>query len=181
LTLAIVIYGYMFWLVLDLLFPQSGETGPARRTLASWSVFLLAFVLLTIISGGFVAGLKAGFTFNTFPLMNGQWVPENFLYLRPVWRNFFENIATVQFDHRVLAVSLALTVVVFYLRARKRVSAPRLRLGLHLLLLAVLLQVALGITTLLLVVPVPLAAAHQAGAVLLLTAMLFVTHQLRRS
>jgi heme a synthase len=179
LTLAIVIYAYMFWVALDLLSPPAmpRRTHPA---LASWANGLLAFVLLVIVSGGFVAGMKAGFVFNTFPLMNGQWVPDNIFYLDPLWRNFFENIATVQFDHRWLAMTLAVTVVLFYLRARRQVTTPRLRLGLNLLLLAVALQVTLGIATLLLVVPIPLAAAHQAGAVLLLTAMLFVTHQLRR-
>jgi len=124
--------------------------------------------------------LKAGFAFNTFPLMNGQWIPENIGYLEPGWRNLFENLATVQFNHRWLAVTLAALALVFYIRSLRVVATPRLRLGLHLLMLAVLLQVTLGISTLLLVVPIPLAAAHQAGAVLLLTAVLYVTHQTRR-
>jgi cytochrome c oxidase assembly protein subunit 15 len=179
LSLAIVIYAYMFWLVMDLLAPAR-SVQRSHRTLAATSLGLLALVLLTVVSGGFVAGLKAGFAFNTFPLMNGQWIPENVLSLQPLWRNFFENIATVQFSHRVLAISLALCMVVFIGYAWPRVSAPRLRLGLILLLLAVITQVTLGITTLVLAVPIPLAAAHQAGAVLLLTAILFVVHQLRR-
>jgi len=102
------------------------------------------------------------------------------LYLEPVWRNFFENIATVQFDHRLLAITLLGLVVAFSLLARRTVQLLRLRIGLYLLLAATVLQVVLGITTLLLVVPIPLAAAHQGGAVVLLTAVLFMTHQLRR-
>jgi cytochrome c oxidase assembly protein subunit 15 len=179
LSLAIVIYAYMFWLVMDLLAPARSAQ-PSHSRLQSASVGLLAFTFLTIVSGGFVAGLKAGFAFNTFPLMNGQWIPANIFYMQPVWQNFFENIATVQFTHRLLAVSLAVCMVVFVSYAWRRAAAPRLRLGLMLLLLAVVTQVALGITTLLLAVPIPLAAAHQAGAVLLLTAILFVVHQLRR-
>lgn len=179
LTLAIVIYAYMFWIALDLLLPQRSASS-SRPELARGALGLVAFALVTIMSGGFVAGLKAGFAFNTFPLMNGQWVPDNVFYLEPLWRNFFENIATVQFDHRVLALSLAAVVVVFWWRARGRVEQPRVRFALHLLLAAVALQVSLGISTLLLVVPIPLAAAHQAGAVLLLTATLFAAHRLRR-
>jgi len=179
LSLAIVIYAWMFWLVLDLLTPAATGARSHPR-LAAWSGGLLAFTLLTIVSGGFVAGLKAGFAYNTFPLMNGQWIPENVLYLEPVWRNFFENIATVQFDHRLLAITLLGLVVAFSLLARRTAQLLRLRIGLYLLLAATVLQVVLGITTLLLVVPIPLAAAHQGGAVVLLTAVLFMTHQLRR-
>ncbi len=179
LTLAIVIYAYMFWIVLDLLLPERAAA-PSRPGLARAAMALTAFTLLTIASGGFVAGLKAGFAFNTFPLMNGQWVPDNVLYLEPAWRNLFENVATVQFDHRLLAITLGLAVLAFWLRGLGSLAVLRLRLASHLMLGAVLAQIALGITTLLLVVPIPLAAAHQAGAVLLLTATLFAAHQFRR-
>jgi len=179
LSLAILIYAYMFWVALDLLTPAAAAQR-SQPGLSRGAVGLLAFTGLVIVSGGFVAGLKAGFAFNTFPLMNGQWIPENIGYLEPGWRNLFENLATVQFNHRWLAVTLAALALVFYIRSLRVVATPRLRLGLHLLMLAVLLQVTLGISTLLLVVPIPLAAAHQAGAVLLLTAVLYVTHQTRR-
>ena len=142
--------------------------------------FLTGFVLLTIASGGFVAGLKAGFTYNTFPLMNGQWVPDGLLLMEPLWRNLFENITTVQFNHRLLAIGVAVAVVTFWWLARRRASAPEVRLALDLLLAAVVLQVSLGITTLLLAVPIPLAAAHQAGAVILLSAVINAADQLRR-
>jgi cytochrome c oxidase assembly protein subunit 15 len=135
-------------------------------------------VFITAMSGGFVAGLKAGFAYNTFPLMAGQWVPDNLLLLKPVWHNFFESVVTVQFQHRVLAISLLILILVFWLLSLKYKLAGRLKLGVHLVLLMILLQVALGISTLLLKVPVPFAAAHQAGMVLLFTAMLYVTHQM---
>jgi cytochrome c oxidase assembly protein subunit 15 len=178
LTLAIVIYGYMLWVVFDLLHPA--RLGPRQHAqLARHATWLSGFILLTIVSGGFVAGLDAGFTFNTFPLMGDRWIPQNVLYLQPLWRNFFENIATVQFDHRVLAITLAAAATAFWFAARRQAPSSRLRLGLNLLLAAVALQVTLGISTLLLVVPTALAAAHQAGALLLLTASLYVTHQFR--
>ena len=96
-----------------------------------------------------------------------------------MWRNFFENIVTVQFDHRVLATLLFLLIPAFWWTARKRQQESHITTGLHLLLAALALQLTLGISTLLLVVPVPLAAAHQAGAIILFTTSLFVSHQLR--
>ncbi len=178
LLLAIIIYAYMFWLALDLL--RGRNQVRIRNAWGSGALVLTGFVLLTVASGGFVAGLKAGFTYNTFPLMNGQWVPDGMLLMEPLWRNAFENITAVQFNHRWLAMSVATAVVIFWWLARRRSVDNGLRIGLDLLLGAVLLQVGLGITTLLMVVPIPLAAAHQAGAVLLLTALLNVAHELRR-
>jgi cytochrome c oxidase assembly protein subunit 15 len=130
------------------------------------------------MSGGFVAGLKAGFSYNTFPLMAGQWIPSNIGVLEPAWKNIFENVATVQFQHRVLAIFVFILIPIFWYLATKATSSSSLRIGLHLLLAMLVIQVALGISTLLLVVPVPLAAAHQAGALLLFTIMLFVTQQI---
>lgn len=179
LSLALVIYAYMFWVALGLLSGQrqTGSTAPPGLRLSAALLGLLAFV--TIMSGGFVAGLKAGFVYNTFPLMDGRWIPEAMFQQEPLWRNFFENMATVQFDHRLLATLTFLGVMAFWFIARRTISTPQARLGMHLLLAAVVLQVTLGITTLLLYVPVSLAAAHQAGALLLLTALLFLNHRLR--
>jgi len=178
LLLAIFIYAYMLWLALDLL------RGRTRVKVSNgWltgTFTLLGLVLLTIASGGFVAGLKAGFTYNTFPLMNGQLVPDGLLLMEPVWRNLFENITAVQFNHRFLAMLVAALVTGFWWAARRQANAAGVRMALDLLLGAVLLQVALGISTLLLVVPIWLAAAHQAGAVILLTAVINAAEQLRR-
>ena len=142
---------------------------------------VLALVSLTIIAGGFVAGLNAGLTYNTFPLMDGCIVPAGYAQLSPFWRNWFENVPAVQFDHRILAMTTAAVVVALWLAARRVAVPRRARLALHVLLAAVLLQVSLGISTLLLVVPIPLAAAHQAGAVLLLTTAIVLRHRLRHT
>jgi cytochrome c oxidase assembly protein subunit 15 len=131
------------------------------------------------ISGSFVAGIRAGLAYNSFPLMNGYLVPPGMFVLEPWYLNLFANVATVQFDHRLIAWLLAFLVPWFWLRARKSAAPPRARLAAHLLLGALALQIALGISTLLLVVPVPLAAAHQAGALLVFTAALLSAHSLR--
>ena len=179
LGLAIVIYGYMLWVALGLLYPKI-NSDKQNPSLSRLSLIISAIIFITALSGGFVAGTHAGFAFNTFPLMDGRLIPVGLFDLSPLWRNFFENIVTVQFDHRVLATLLFLLIPAFWLKAKKLELEPLARTGSHLLLAALALQITLGISTLLLVVPVALAAAHQAGAILLLTAAIFVSQQLHR-
>jgi cytochrome c oxidase assembly protein subunit 15 len=192
LAVALSIYALTLWTALGLLEGSSPSASPhpslprERGRVsggAGWrraAEAVLALVALTITAGGFVAGLHAGLTYNTFPLMDGSLVPEGYAQLQPIMRNWFENIAAVQFDHRILATTTAAAVLLLWL-AGWRASLPRqARLALHALFAAALLQFALGVATLLLVVPIPLAAAHQAGAVLLLTAALALRHAVRR-
>jgi cytochrome c oxidase assembly protein subunit 15 len=140
---------------------------------------IIALVALTIVAGGFVAGLQAGLTYNTFPLMDGSLVPAGYTQMQPFVLNWFENVAAVQFNHRLLATTTAAAVILLWLAGQRVGLARPARLALHALLAAVALQFALGVATLLLVVPVALGAAHQAGAVALLTAALVFRHQLR--
>ncbi|KAB2845437.1 MAG: heme A synthase [Burkholderiales bacterium] len=181
LGLAVLIYAAMFWAALSLLFPRrvvqhaAAEVTRARRQAHALS----ALVFVMILTGGLVAGLRAGFAYNTFPTMNGHWVPPEIFMLEPWFLNFFNNMATVQFDHRLIAWALAFLVPWFWWRCRHLPLTPRARTATHLLLAALILQIGLGLATLLLVVPIPLAAAHQAGAVLLLSASLWSAHALR--
>ncbi|MDH5473265.1 MAG: COX15/CtaA family protein [Gammaproteobacteria bacterium] len=181
LALAFIIYGYIFWVALDLLFPeQQNNALMNREILKKRSMFLSIFVFITVLSGGFVAGLKAGLAYNTFPLMNGQLIPDGLLSLDPAWSNFFENVTTVQFDHRLLATALFIIIPVFWFTSMRNNPPTRLKLGLNLLLAMLAVQITLGISTLLLHVPVTLAVAHQGGALLLFTITLFVSHQIRK-
>ena len=179
LALALAIYAAILWVALGIVrgFPFQ-EPSPGWRRAAE---AVLVLVALTILAGGFVAGTRAGLTYNTFPLMDGRLVPAGYAQLHPLWLNWFENIAAVQFDHRVLADATVLAVFLLWaagLRANPPKPAGK---ALHVLLAAAVLQAALGISTLLLVVPIPLAAAHQAGAVLLLTSAIIFRHTLRAS
>ncbi len=176
LMLAFVIYAYMFWVAMGLIFqPTDGR----RDLLYSKSLWLTGLITTTVLSGAFVAGLKAGFVFNTFPKMNGQWVPKGMLALEPGWRNFTENLMTVQFSHRVLAISTLLMIVVFWFYARNRGMPPRARPAFHLLLVTGLIQVGLGITTLLMIVPVTLGVLHQGVAMVLFTLAIYLNHAYR--
>jgi len=184
LGLALLILAAMFWLALSLLRPGSearvaAATQPRREeTLHRFALLIVALVFLQALAGSLVAGIRAGFAYNTFPLMNGRIVPPEILSLAPWYRNFADNVATVQFDHRMIAWLLALLIPVFWFVVRPH-APPRAKLAADLLLIALLLQFALGVATLLLVVPLPLAAAHQAGAVLLFAAALNAAHALR--
>lgn len=184
LGLAVLIYAALLWVGWGQWQAARGRAYPdpaAGTRLAAAARVLVPWIFLVILSGGFVAGLDAGLAYNTFPLMDGRWVPAGAWSLDPVWRNLFENTITVQFQHRVLAVLTALGVLLLWWRATRLALPGWLAMRAHLLLAAVGLQVTLGILTLVHVVPVPLAAAHQAGAMLLFTAALWLLHGMRRA
>ncbi|MGD2173545.1 MAG: COX15/CtaA family protein, partial [Gammaproteobacteria bacterium] len=179
---ALLIYGFILWTVLNLAFPGSyrrlaESSVPGWRKLALVLLFLL---VVTISSGGFVAGLDAGLIYNTFPLMGGSLVPEGIGALQPWYLNPFENMVTVQFNHRWLALFTALLLLVWYLRGRSRFEDPAISRSFKLVGMMVIIQVSLGISTLLMQVPVSLGVLHQAGALLLLSALLYNLHVLGR-
>ena len=175
---AFIILAFMWWTALSLLHPADGRE---RHPWFGKTVALTGLITLTIISGGFVAGLKAGKLYNTFPMMGDYWVPPGLMALEPAWRNFFDNHATVQFDHRILAMTTFALIVAYWLRIRKTDLPARVKKGVNALLHTAVLQVALGISTLLLVVPIPLAAAHQATGLLLFTVSIYLCHGLAGS
>jgi len=165
LGIALAVFSAELWLALDLLFPGKRSTD---RLAAALPMVIFAMAL----SGGMVAGLRAGYAYNTFPLMDGHLVPPEILTLEPWWANFFYNMATVQFVHRAIFWLLAVLIPLAWWRSRASMK-PNFLLG------AFLLQAGLGIATLLLGVPVALAAAHQGGAVLLLAAAIWTAHSAR--
>src|ERR1700677_4820889 len=143
---------------------------PARPATRAGALCLLVLVLAQIYLGALVAGLRAGYAYNTWPLIDGALMPKSgdLFFQTPPWRNFFENILTVQFDHRIIAYLIFIGAAVHAVDVVRNEKA-RGRSGALTLLAAVALQIVLGIATLLLVVPLPLALLHQAGAMLVLT------------
>lgn len=179
LGLAVLIYALLVWTALRLLAPRQLPATPPGR-LAPAANGLLALVVLTIVSGAFVAGLDAGLTYNTFPLMDGRLVPDGYAMLAPWPRNLTENIAAVQFNHRLLGMTTLVAGVAFaVVLGRRTTDRPLAGLAKGLLALA-LLQPALGIATLLLVVPVWLASLHQVVALALFTVALVTVFHLHR-
>jgi heme a synthase len=178
LALALGLYSALIWAGLSMLRGPSVRPD-ADRVLSVLVATCATLVALTIVAGGLVAGTHAGLDYNSFPLMDGHMVPDGYGRLHPFLRNLTENIAAVQFDHRLLATLTVLTAGgALALGLAVRMPRPVL-LPVLLLAAAVALQYALGVLTLLLVVPVTLAVAHQALAVLVLTAALVALHALR--
>ena len=180
LGLAFVIFATMLWVALGVLSPVSAEAGNDKLVrLRRFAYGLSSLIFIMVLSGGFVAGIRAGLTYNTFPLMNGYLIPPDLFVLEPWYRNFFDNMTTVQFDHRLIAWTLAFLVPLFWYQSRQVNLSATTRLACNLFLLMLAIQISLGIATLLHVVPIPLAASHQGGAVLLFAASLWVSHRLR--
>jgi cytochrome c oxidase assembly protein subunit 15 len=173
---ALFIYACILWTAFGLIRPVPRMLAKAAG-LRRHTIVLLCLVVGMLATGGFTAGLDGGKIYNTFPLMGGALVPGDAFALEPLWRNLFENPTTAQFIHRWLAMLVALTVLTLWLR-RERLP-DKARQPLDLLGGMVAIQIMLGISTLLLVVPVPLAAMHQAGAVMVLTLTLWALHSLR--
>lgn len=175
LGLALVIYAAILWTALPL---WRGEwpAANARHPLYRWSLAVLGLIFAQILLGGFVAGLDAGLTYNTWPLMDGKVIPDG---LFPAWLSPFEDVTTVQFNHRIMAYVVTAAVIALWFLARRAKVKGVAATTSHLLLATLVVQVLLGIWTLVEVVPVTLGALHQAGAVALLTAALLHAFALR--
>ncbi len=161
---------------------RSGPTD-AQFNIRRWALIADAFAVwtfLVILSGGFVAGLRAGKIYNTFPLMDGKVVPPGYRYLDGFWTNAFENPAAAQFHHRVLAITTVLVAIGLWFWVSSTNAPARIVKAQRNVALVACVQVTLGISTLLLVVPVALAALHQLTAVALLSAAVLAAHVARR-
>ena len=166
LLLAVALYAYTIWLILDLGDQSVRRDDPktARKAGA-----LIGFVLVVMTFGAFMAGLRAGWSHNTFPTMSGYWIPPGMFDLSPWWINVFENGTTIQFIHRWLAKLLVLGVLALLIRARRTETYAAAAMA--------LVQMSLGVATILTGVNITLASMHQAGAVLLLTTLIVVRHR----
>lgn len=166
LLLAIALYAYTVWLILELGPQTARRDDPKTRRKAT---ALIGFLFVVLTWGAFMAGLRAGTAHSTFPTMSGHWIPPGLFDLSPWWINLFENGTTIQFVHRWLAKLLVLGVLVMAWRApRPETMAAGLM---------AFLQLGLGIATILTGVDIGIATAHQAGAVLLLTTLIVVRHR----
>ena len=177
LALALLIYSLILWNILDLRKIIRNKILRPDAFLYGFSWVCLGFLILTIFWGAYTAGLDAGLVYNdSFPMMGGRWIPSEVWYSQPYWVNLFENHAGVQFVHRWLAMATSLIILIFslmsVLRGRTEIIFP-------LAAMMVLMQAALGILTLFSGVNTVLAAAHQAGAVILLSLILCCVHALR--
>uniref|UniRef100_A0A8C4EJV3 Cytochrome c oxidase assembly homolog 15 (yeast) n=1 Tax=Dicentrarchus labrax TaxID=13489 RepID=A0A8C4EJV3_DICLA len=178
---ALLLYCASLWTGLTLLLPAYKLTETKRLLqLRRYAKGTGGLVFLTALSGAFVAGLDAGLVYNSFPKMGERWIPDDLLAFSPTLKNFFENPTTVQFDHRILAISSLTAITGLYLFSRRMVLPRRAKIAISLLAAMAYGQVALGISTLLLYVPTQLAATHQSGSVALLSLAIWVLAELRK-
>ncbi len=180
LGLAFTIMAYLFWLVLQLR-GDDGRTGAraAAPRVLLWSV--AALTVLQIVYGAFVAGLRAGLVYNTFPKMNGRWIAEGVMGMDPAWLSLLEHDVTIQFVHRWLGTLLLALVVTLWLRVRSGRFALVQRASAAVLMGLVVLQYGLGVYTLLEQVPIVPAVMHQACASLVALALVWALHSFRRT
>ncbi|EAQ96060.1 COX15/CtaA family protein [Congregibacter litoralis] len=184
LGLAVALYAAILWQFLNL-WPKAGRRSKSSSTaslagVARWSPLLVVLVYLMILSGGLVAGTDAGYAYPTWPKMGPGFVPPGLYAATPSWLAAFEDVTTIQFNHRLFAYLLFFLVGGFGLFLALKASGTALRLAGGAVMAALLLQITLGIGTLLTRMAIPVAAGHQAGAILLLTVLLFTVHLLRR-
>ncbi len=174
---AVIIYAYMLWVAFGLLLPSTRINFRKEQTGNKRFAYIITVLLfLMILSGALVAGTRAGLTYNTFPLMGDSFFPAG-LYSTG-WLAIFEDVTTIQFNHRLFAYLLFFMIVSFVVMSLRHEVTRKRRIAVYSLLVFLIIQLTLGITTLLFYVPVPLAAAHQGGAILLFTSSLYVSHVL---
>jgi cytochrome c oxidase assembly protein subunit 15 len=176
LGLATIIFGYLVWLAqrhlpgAEVFVPRQGGSTPLRRG----ALVLLGLLFVQMLLGAFVAGLDAGLTYREWPTMDGDLIPHGMYAMEPWWRNWFENITTVQFNHRMMGCLVLIVALIQTARSFSVMAAGSARVVSGLLGLGILAQAGLGIATLLAGVPILAALAHQALAIILIG--LAVTH-----
>ncbi len=178
---AFLTYSFILWFALDEIYPRTGTGKP--KLPAGMRVFaatLLPLALLQIVYGAFVAGLHAGKIYNTFPKMGEDWIPSAVTAMSSFGSNITENLAGVQFVHRILAGGLSCLLIAFWWLTRKYNLSGREKISVNISVITLIVQYTLGVITLLYAVPVVMGVLHQAGAFVLLTALVFMNHRLNK-
>jgi cytochrome c oxidase assembly protein subunit 15 len=165
LGVAVILLGALLWTGLDYLRNSRPSLHGINTSLRTMAFALVCLVYVQILLGAIVAGLHAGLIYNTWPSMNGRFLPEDAFVLHLWWRNFFENPGLAQFDHRLVAYIVAAASAIFWFMARRRVASSGVRTSSNALMAVVIIQIALGVATLLALAPIALAGLHQAAAV----------------
>lgn len=176
---AFITFGFTLWFALDLIF-QSKNTSKTEG-LKRYLIAFFAILILQIVYGAFVAGLKAGYVYTTYPKMGLEWIPSIITSQKPVWLNFFEMHAGVQFVHRYIALLLLILSVVIFYKTKKTEISVKLKKSLNIIPIAVILQFLLGIFTLIYAVPVSIAILHQTMAFILFSVTLYNLHNIEKT
>lgn len=178
---AFTVFGFTFWYALDLLYPKEILENKNKREVRHWSKIMFSAIVLQIIYGAFVAGLKAGSFYNTYPLMGDSYMPETVTSFDSLWENALENPAGVQFLHRNIAIIVALLAIVVWIKTKKAGLNILQHKAMNFMIAVVAVQFLLGVITLLYNVPITMGILHQTGAFFLFASALFFMHSLRKA
>ena len=180
LIMAFIIYGYLLFLTFSIYDLKNNKKKIIikNKNFFITNVILICLILITVFSGGMVAGLDAGLVYNTFPLMGDTFIPSDIWNLSPRFINFFENPVTVQFDHRILGITTFALILLIWFYARLMNFNSNIKKKTNILLVVVLIQICLGITTLLSYVAILPAIVHQLGSLVLFTISIWILKSL---
>ena len=181
LIMAFIIYGYLLFISLtfyNLIKKRKKYLIKNNKQIFFINFLLILLILITVASGGFVAGLDAGLVYNTFPKMGDSYIPHEIFNIKPIYLNFFENPATVQFNHRLLGFLTFLAAILLFVYSKKCKLHKQIQKKMVLIIFVVILQVILGIGTLLSYVAIPIALTHQLGALILFSLSLWTIKSL---
>ncbi|SHF79920.1 cytochrome c oxidase assembly protein subunit 15 [Fodinibius roseus] len=178
LLLAMILFGFCIWYVLDLYDSGPPEKSNPPTVLKWWSLALLVLFIAQVVWGAFTAGLDAGYIYNTFPTMNGDWLPRSAWALKPAVLNLVKNPGTVQWVHRILGTLLAVAALIFWWKHRNAGLSPIIEQKARMLLGMVLTQYVLGILTVITHVDIITGVVHQAGALMVLFFWIWYYHDL---
>lgn len=182
LLLATTLLGFLVWWVAALLTPENKKV--IHTPMYNFNLLLIIICLLQIAFGGFMSGLKAAPHYPSFPDMNGVFIPDNLFFMQPFWKNFGENVATIQFTHRGIAYILTVLILFFCIKGFKIKTDNVLFINtLRFLPILLFTQVGLGITVVLLSIygiPVGFGVLHQGVGLILLSTLLFSFFQLKK-
>ncbi len=178
---AFTVFGFTFWYAMDLLYPKDIVETKISKRVRGWSRIMFGAIVLQIIYGAFVAGLKAGLFYNTYPMMGHSLMPDTVTSFEPFWKNFLENPSGVQFLHRYIAIAVAILVLFVWEKSRLMELSKLQRSASNFMMSVVVIQFILGVITLIYSVPVTMGVLHQTGAFFLFASSLFFIHSLRKT
>jgi cytochrome c oxidase assembly protein subunit 15 len=172
---AFSVFAFTFWFALQLIYPKENSQESEGKKLNGTAITLFVVLIMQIIYGAFVAGLKAGLFYTTWPKMGNEWFPEDTIMIEDSFiKNFLEVGAGVQFMHRTIAFLVVACVALLWKKSSKLNLTKQQSLGVTLLIYGVTIQFMLGVFTLLYQVPVVMGALHQTGAFFLFAACIYL-------
>jgi heme a synthase len=177
LSVAFTIFALLLWALLDVTTSTKEKVPPTKHKVQGIYLLWFALLCLQIVLGAFVSGLHAGLIYNTWPTMNGQWIPDGLITATP----WYENLTLIQFNHRCTAIALAVFFVIWCYAYRRYIQQKKLTNACLAVASVLTIQFILGILTLMKAAPLHLASIHQMTALLLFATSVVLLYRLKHA